>query len=84
MYLCRDGKTNVHWRQSTSCSSNDYNCSVQLQSPASVVVKSNTVNGFYELVNPISEHGHTFKYIKDGCLSSNPNPPDCRSACPNN
>ncbi len=87
LYLCRRGKTNIHWRQTTSCadtSANEYNCAVQLTYPKQVEVYAELQNGFYVMVEPISKYGHTFKYIHKGCLSTSSSAADCKSACPNN
>ena len=92
MYLCRNGKTFINRRKTTSCSnseSNAYNCAVTLSSnissPKSVTVKSELDGNFYVLVNPIVRTfdgtDYEFKYIYKGCLTTDSTPKDCTSAC---
>ena len=95
MYLCRDGKTNVHWRKSKSCTdseANRYNCAYNLysniESPKKVVVKSQMDGDFYVLTTPYKKtyDGELFvyQYIYKGCLTTDSTPKDCASLCPNN
>ena len=95
MYLCRDGKTNVHWRKSKSCTdseANRYNCAYNLysniESPKTVVVKSQMDGDFYVLATPYKKtyDGELFvyQYIYKGCLTTDSTPKDCASLCPNN
>lgn len=95
MYLCRDGKTNVHWRKSKSCTdseANRYNCAYNLysniESPKKVVVKSQMDGDFYVLATPYKKtyDGELFvyQYIYKGCLTTDSTPKDCASLCPNN
>lgn len=93
LYLCRNGKTFINWRKTTSCANteeNRYNCMVTIYSninnPTSVEVKSQLDGDFYVMVNPLvrtTPGGETFtyKYIYKTCLVSTNKPTDCASTC---
>ena len=91
--MCRNGKTFINWRKTTSCADteeNRYNCMVTIYSninnPTSVEVKSQLDGDFYVMVNPLvrtTPGGETFtyKYIYKTCLVSTNKPTDCASTC---
>ena len=92
LYLCRNGKTFINWRKTTSCAdteANRYNCAYTIYSninnPTSVEVKSELDGDFYVMVNPIVQtiggETYTFKYIYKTCLVSTNKPTDCSTTC---
>ena len=92
LYLCRNGKTFINWRKTTSCAdteANRYNCAYTIYSninnPTSVEVKSELDGDFYVMVNPvvktINGETFTFKYIYKTCLVSTNKPTDCSTTC---
>ncbi len=92
LYLCRNGKTFINWRKTTSCAdtgANRYNCAYTIYSninnPTSVEVKSELDGDFYVMVNPVVKtidgETFTFKYIYKTCLVSTNKPTDCASTC---
>ena len=81
MYTCRKGNTFLHHTTSTSCGI-ALNCALTVGHGTKMTVKSTTVNGYYEIISPNYTYmGSTFRYVKTGCLTSDPNAGDCVSSC---